>query len=208
MTSEHVLSPWQRAKPAEAAGHSHWADSRTEPEDEKWPISFHTTFCIMTLALLFCWYSLTVMICALSSGERVEAFGFPLNSLWNACMALAVTSYSQEHSRSSYYKLDFDDPRRWIKGILLGMFLCSHHMAECHHSQQSLTTGLDSSQRKCPHQLLQETQHMKCGGVLFAAWGGENISCNLVDKQRTTNYCLHRSENNKKVHTGAIRQYA
>lgn len=36
---------------------------------------------------------LTVMICALSSGERVEGFGFPLNSLWNPCMALAVTSY-------------------------------------------------------------------------------------------------------------------
>lgn len=38
------------------------------------------------------------MICALSSGDRVEAFGFPLNSRWKACMALAVTSYSRKHS--------------------------------------------------------------------------------------------------------------
>lgn len=41
--------------------------------------------------------SLTVMICALSSGDSVAAFGFPLNSLWKACMALAVTNCRQKH---------------------------------------------------------------------------------------------------------------
>ena len=66
-------------------------------------ISFHTQFCIMTLANFFFVHSLTVMICALSSGERVEAFGFPLNSRWKACMALAVTSYSRKHSSIKNY---------------------------------------------------------------------------------------------------------
>lgn len=40
-----------------------------------------------------CMFYLTVMICALSSAERVKAFGFPLNSRWKDCMALAVTSF-------------------------------------------------------------------------------------------------------------------
>lgn len=96
LPSEHVLSPWQRARPAAAAGRSHWAGSRTEPADGKWHISFQTTFCVIHFPCLF--YSLTVMICALSSGERVAAFGFPLNSLWKDCMALAVTSYGQKNS--------------------------------------------------------------------------------------------------------------
>ena len=38
------------------------------------------------------WLCLTVMIWALSSADMVVGFGFPLNSLWKACMALAVTS--------------------------------------------------------------------------------------------------------------------
>jgi len=45
--SGHVLSPWQRAKPAEAAGHSHSADSHKEPEDERRQISFDNTLHIM-----------------------------------------------------------------------------------------------------------------------------------------------------------------
>lgn len=69
-------------------------------------------------------------------------------------------------------KTTFEYSYRWTKGIWLHLWtLCSYHMAERHHSQQSLTAGLDSSQRKRPHQLLHETQNMKCGGVLFAAWG-------------------------------------
>lgn len=46
---------------------------------------------------------------------------------------------------------------------------CSHHVAECHHSQQSLATRFDDPQGKRGHQLLQEAQHVQRGGVLFAA---------------------------------------
>lgn len=45
----------------------------------------------------------------------------------------------------------------------------SHHMAECHHTQQRLTTGLDGCQWKRPNQLLEKTQNVKCSGVLFSA---------------------------------------
>lgn len=43
-------------------------------------LALNTTFCVMTVAHSLRLYSLTVMICALSSGERLEAFGFMLNS--------------------------------------------------------------------------------------------------------------------------------
>ena len=72
--------------------------------------SFHIIFVKDDFGtFLCCLCSLTVMIWALSSGERVKVFGFPLNSLWKACMALAVTSCNQEHSRQIKQQLHSSD---------------------------------------------------------------------------------------------------
>lgn len=57
-----------------------------------YPLALHTVLLHTDCDSLCCLLTLTVMICALSSGERVNVFGFPLKSRWKACMALAVTS--------------------------------------------------------------------------------------------------------------------
>ena len=46
--------------------------------------------CVLWCGAVF--LGLTVMIWALSSADMVLGLGFPVNSLWKACMALAVTS--------------------------------------------------------------------------------------------------------------------
>lgn len=60
---------------------------------------------------------------------------------------------------------------RWTASLLprLTPWLRSHHVAECHHSQQRLAARLDSSQGKRPQQLLQQAQHVEGGGVLLVA---------------------------------------
>lgn len=47
---------------------------------------------------------LTVMICALSSAERVDELGLALNSLWKACMAPAVTSWAKQAEQPDLLK--------------------------------------------------------------------------------------------------------
>lgn len=47
--------------------------------------------------------------------------------------------------------------------------VCSHHVAEGHHPEQSLTAGLDGIEREGDHEVLQETQDVQGGGVLLTA---------------------------------------
>lgn len=44
---------------------------------------------------------LTVIIWALSSADMEEGFGFPLKSLWKACIAHAVTSFEHKERRKN-----------------------------------------------------------------------------------------------------------
>lgn len=123
---------------------------------------FHTTFCTLSHALIF-------FALAHRDDLRVEFWGergsvrLPTEQLMEGLHGTRRHQLQPETQRADYWW-------RWTNGIWLHLrvCLCSHHMAECHHSQQSLATGLDSSQRKRAHQLLQKTQHMKCSGVLFA----------------------------------------
>ena len=56
---------------------------------------------------------------------------------------------------------------------------CSHHVSEGHHTQQRLTAGLDGSLGEGGQQLLQDPQHVQCGGVLLAACTKINTHQNM-----------------------------
>lgn len=149
---ECALSPWPRATPAEAAGHFRWAGSHKVP---KWQlvVSFTTVVSAMGPCLMS---RLTVMICALSSAERVNEFGFALNSLWKACMALAVTSYARQAEQADEKnKLG----RTWLH---FWMFMFSPH---------GWVSSLAAESRNRIWQLPEETSPLApSGGPAHEVW--------------------------------------
>lgn len=128
------------------------------------------------------------MICALSSGERVDAFGFPLNSLWKACMALAVTSCRQKHS--SHIKIYTWAPVKVSKGYLtapIKVFVPSPH---------GWVSSLAAESRSRTWQLPEETSpSTPLGGPAHEVWWCPLCSLGGTNKHTTIIFITVRTMN-------------